>query len=81
MNNAIKEDALHVSISASGDVYFRSVKISRSELTSHIREGLRAGSEKKVYVIADARARYEDIRPVLTEISLAGVEQIALITR
>jgi len=81
MAGALREDALQVSISESGDVYFRNVKIPPDELASKIRDGLRDGAEEKVYVIADARTHYVDIRPVLTEISLAGVEQIGIITR
>jgi biopolymer transport protein ExbD len=81
MAGALREDAVQVSISASGDVYFRNVKIPSDELATKIKDGLRDRAEQKVYVIADARTRYVDIRPVLTEISLAGVEQIGIITR
>jgi biopolymer transport protein ExbD len=81
MSNALREDSLHVSITASGGVYFRNVKIPPNELASKIRDGLRDGAEEKVYVIADAGTHYVDIRPVLTEISLAGLEQIGIITR
>lgn len=81
MPNALREDALQVSISASGDVFFRNVRIHHGELANKIRDGLREGAEKKVYVIADARAWYADIRPVLAEISLEGIEKIGFITR
>ncbi len=81
MAKALREDALKVSISASGDVYFHSLRIPPDELANKIRDGMRNGAEKKVYVIVDARTHYADVRPVLLMISLAGVEQVGIITR
>jgi biopolymer transport protein ExbD len=81
MTNALRGDALVVSISASGDLYFRNIRINDDELARKIRDGLNKGAEKKVYVIVDARTWYGDIKLVLSEISLAGIEQIGFITR
>jgi len=43
-----------------GKIYFRNVPISAKNLPDKIREGLKNGAEKKVYLRADARARYGD---------------------
>jgi biopolymer transport protein ExbD len=77
---ARREDAMRVSVSRDGKVYFDGRHITFDELPAQIREGLRGGAENRVYVYADARARYATVKAALTAIRLAGVEHVSFIT-
>jgi biopolymer transport protein ExbD len=61
---ALKEDALRVIVSRDGRVFLGNSFVERRDLTEMIREGIRNGAEKKVYVAADSRARYVDVAEV-----------------
>jgi biopolymer transport protein ExbD len=78
---ARRDDAITVGLSASGDLYFRSRKISLSELGGNIREGLNRGAENRIYLNVDSRTQYADVKSVLHQISSVGVENITFITR
>jgi biopolymer transport protein TolR len=80
MPGALREDAMCVHIKPDGGIYFGYVRISRDDLSDLIREGLKNGAEKKVYVSADARAKYGGVIDVLNEIRLAGVEKVSFLT-
>ncbi len=80
MPGALKEDALQVLLTRDGTIYCGGRKVAANELASVLQQGLREGSEKKVYLKADARARYGDVKAVLDLIHLAGIENVALIT-
>jgi biopolymer transport protein TolR len=54
---AIREDAICVFVTPDGTVYFGNTRINTEELPDQIRARLRDGSERKVYLTADARAR------------------------
>lgn len=76
---ARREDAMYVGVSRAGDAYFRRMKIARAELPGLICAALQAGSEKKVYIYADARGRYVQVEMVIDQIRLAGIERIAFV--
>jgi biopolymer transport protein ExbD len=78
---ARREDALAVGLSASGDVYFRSKHIHIGELEGMLRDGLKHGAENRVYLNADSRARYLDVKLVLSRISAAGIQDITIISQ
>jgi biopolymer transport protein ExbD/biopolymer transport protein TolR len=80
MPGALREDAMRVNIQRDGSIYFGYIHISRDDLPDLIREGLRNGAEKKVYVSADARAKYGGVIQVLNEVRLAGVEKACFLT-
>jgi len=69
---AQKEDAILVSITRDGNVFFRDQPILPSELATEIRERVRNGAEKKVYLAVDARASCGAATPVLAQIRFGG---------
>lgn len=77
---ANRNDAMIGMVARDGNVYFRSETLSPQELTPRIRQCLRTGSERRVYLRADARVRYEAVKPVLEAIQSAGVEDISVLT-
>ncbi len=80
MPSAVREDVLSVEVTRDGKIYFRNIAILAEELPGKIREGLKNGAEKKVYLRADARARYGDVKQALIEIRQAGIENVCFLT-
>ena len=80
MPKAMREDAQIVSVMRDGRIYFGNTPMSAEDLPDKFREGLKKGAEKKVYIRADARARYVDVKQVLVEIRQAGIENVCLLT-
>jgi biopolymer transport protein TolR len=77
---ARREDALRVSVTRSGQLYFGYLRVVQGQLPALIREGLRDGAEHRVYIFADARASYGDVRRTLEAVKQAEVEHITFIT-
>jgi biopolymer transport protein ExbD len=80
MPGALTEDALKVVVTRNGRIYLRERQVALEDLSNEIREGLRTGAEKKVYIAVDARAKYGEVPAVLDKISLAGVDKVAFLT-
>lgn len=78
---ALRDDAIIIGLSASGDVYYESRHTMPSELEGKIREDLKRGSEKRIYLNVDSRTRYGDLLLVFPQITAAGVETVTFITR
>ena len=78
--SARREDALEVAITRDGTVYFRNHKILPADLPKLLRQAVHDGAEKTVYVKADARVEYGDVKAVLDQINQSGLQNIALLT-
>jgi biopolymer transport protein ExbD len=77
---ALKDDAIIVSLSTSGDMYFEQHTMP-NELEGKIRERLERGAEKRIYLNVDSRAQCGDLKAVLSQISSAAIENVTFITR
>jgi biopolymer transport protein TolR len=80
MPDADKEDALLVAVMRDGKVYFGNDKIEPDQLTAKIKDRLINKTDKRVYVKADARARYKSVVDVVDNVRSAGVDQLGLLT-
>ena len=76
---ANRSDAMIAVVTRDGKVYFDSDRVLPQELASRIQQCLRTGSERRVYLRADARVRYDAVKPVLEAIQSAGVEDISVL--
>jgi len=79
MPHANREDAIIVTIARDGQVFFRSDRVRPELLPDRIRESLRRGSEKEVYIRADGMAKYGWVAEVLYRVRSAGVEKIGFL--
>ena len=76
---ARREDASTVYVTRDGKLYFNRVQISQVRLADRIREAVRGGSEKRVYLAVDARGRYGDTLKALDALRVPGVQQVTFL--
>jgi biopolymer transport protein ExbD/biopolymer transport protein TolR len=77
---ANREDALIVAVSRDGSIYLDDARVAPDDLPDQLREAIRYGTQKAVYVKADSRAKYGDVKAVLDKIHLAGIEKVTFLT-
>jgi biopolymer transport protein ExbD/biopolymer transport protein TolR len=80
MPDADKEDALLVSITKDGKVYFGSDQIQVDALTQKVKDRLANKQDKRVYVKADMRTRFGYVVQVVDNVRAAGVDDLGLLT-
>ena len=80
MPGSLREDTMLVAVTRDGNIFFGNIQIRPSELPGSIRESLRSGSERKVYLKVDARAKYGDAEVVINQVREAGIENIGIFT-
>lgn len=80
MPGALREDAMLVTITRDGKVYFGSDRIDVINLPAKVQDCLKdRGVERKVYVVADARARWGTVKDALEGVRGAGIIRVAFL--
>jgi biopolymer transport protein TolR len=59
---ATREDAIRITLTRDGSVFYRNTKVLPGALPDLIRKSEQEGSERRVYLAADAKARYGDVK-------------------
>jgi biopolymer transport protein ExbD/biopolymer transport protein TolR len=80
MQDADKEDALLVAVMRDGKIFFGSDQVSPDKLTELVKDRLEKKTDKRVFIKADARAKYGSVVEVVDNIRSAGVDQVGLLT-
>src|SRR5438067_2692872 len=80
MPDADKEDALLVAVMRDGKVYFGNDMIVPDALTQKIKDRLANRVDKRVFIRADARAKYGTVVEVVDNVRAAGVDDVGLLT-
>jgi len=80
MPDADKEDALLVSVTRDGMVYFGTDQITIDNLTTKVKDRLSGKMDKRVYVKADMRAHFGSVVQVVDSVRAAGVDDLGLLT-
>ena len=80
MPDAEKEDALVVAVTRDGGVFLSRNKIAPADRTDQVRDRLTNRVDKRVYIRADARAKYSSVVEVVDNVRAAGVDQLGLLT-
>jgi biopolymer transport protein ExbD/biopolymer transport protein TolR len=80
MPDADKEDALLVAVMRDGRVFFGTDPIAADQLTQKIKDRLTGKQDKRVFVKADARAKFGSVVEVVDNVRAAGVDQLGLLT-
>jgi biopolymer transport protein ExbD len=76
---AMREDAVIVALERDGKVYVGTEQVGPDDLVTRIVDGLRAGSEQRVYIKADARVRYRLVKDVLDGVRSTRVENVTFL--
>jgi biopolymer transport protein ExbD len=80
LTQARREDALEVAIERDGRVDFGYQRVVAEDLPKLLADGVQSGSERRVYLRVDQRARYGDVQPVVGAIRDAGITDISFVT-
>jgi biopolymer transport protein TolR len=80
MPDADKEDALLIAVMRDGKVYFGTDRVEVDQLTDKIKDRLASKTDKRVYLKADARAKFGTVVEVVDNVRAAGVDQLGLLT-
>jgi biopolymer transport protein TolR len=77
---ANRDNAMRVTITRDGHIFFGSDQISSNSLPNKIRDRLKDRDvEKKVYIVADFRARWGTIKDGLDSVRAAGILRVAFL--
>ena len=77
---AARDDAMTVAITRDGKVFLGGDLVNSAELPMKIADRLKDRDvEWKVYIVADMRARWGSIKPVLDGVHAAGIRRIAFL--
>jgi len=83
----MRENALQVVVSRDGSIFLagnnniRGGKVDVRELPDILRSMLLAEVERRVYLQADTRAAYADVKPALSAIREAGISNVSLMVQ
>lgn len=80
MPDADKEDALLVAVMRDGKVYFGNDQVAPDQLTGKVKDRIANKQDKRVYIRADARAKFGSVVEVVDNVRAAGVDQLGLLT-
>jgi biopolymer transport protein ExbD len=79
MPHADRVDAIWITVDRSGSVWVGNKRVVFSQITEQINLRLAQGSERKIYLNVDQRARCGAVWAVLDEVRSSGVEDIAFL--
>jgi biopolymer transport protein ExbD len=74
-----RHDAIIISVSRSGDIFMQNDRVPSSALAAKIHQRLSDGAEAKIYIRADARARYSSVKSILDDVQSAGVKEVSFL--
>jgi biopolymer transport protein TolR len=74
-----REDALIVAIMRDGKIFFGNDQVVREELGAKVAQRLISARERRIYVKADARARYRSVKAALDGIWAGGVQEVGIL--
>jgi len=80
MPDADKEDSLLVAVMKDGTIFFGSEKTTADQLSTKVKDKLENKTDKRVFIKADARAKYGSVVEVVDNVRSAGVDQLGLLT-
>jgi biopolymer transport protein TolR len=81
MKDADKEDAILIAITKDGKLYLGANQVQPDQITSLVTDKLaKKNGDKRVFVKADAHAKYGDVVDVVDDVRSAGVDDLGLLT-
>jgi biopolymer transport protein ExbD len=81
MPDAGSDNAIVVAVLRDGAVFVGREKVDHAQLGGFIRDKLANKTDKTIYLRADARAQYRDVKNVIDATRSAGAEEVGLLTK
>jgi len=78
---ALRKDAITISVNRDGRVFLELDQLPVEALSDQIRESVRKGAEKRIYLNVDQRAKYGTIADVIDQTHVSGVQNVTILTR
>ena len=78
--SAVRGDAMKVAVARDGKLYFCGRQSTPAELPNRILEGVQSGSENRVFLLVDARAKYKDAVTALDGVQRTRVRRVTFLT-
>jgi biopolymer transport protein TolR len=75
----LREDAIRILVARDGRCYFHFTAAEPRDLPDLIRTAIRDGSERKVYLFADSRAKNVSVGIVVDQIRIAGIANVVIL--
>ena len=76
----LRDDVIVIAVMRDGTYCVGSDKVSPEQIAFRLQKGIRAGSERKVYIKADQRTKYGNVALAIDAVHEVGIEQIGLVT-
>src|SRR4051812_28287593 len=80
MEDADKEDAVLIAIQRDGTVFFDTERVTPEQLVTKVSDRLQNKTDKRIFIRADAKAKYGTVVEVVDNVRSAGVDQVGLLT-
>jgi biopolymer transport protein ExbD len=80
MQAADKTDAVLISVTRDGKVFLNADQVTPDNLAPKVKDMLVNRTDKTCFLRGDARAKYEVVLEVVSNLQAAGVDQLGLIT-
>jgi biopolymer transport protein ExbD len=84
--HALREDSMHLTITRDGKYFFSSTGgtyqtgTSIEELAPRLRDATKNAPYQELYLDADARCRYSDVKIAVNQIRAAGITNLVILT-
>lgn len=79
MYRAERAGAVRIAITRDGQFYLGGDRTDKTHIVNDLKARLSQGAEAKIYIEADARARYKSVSEVLDAARSAGIYQVAFL--
>jgi len=80
MEDADKEDAVLIAIQRDGTIFFDTERVTPEQLVTKVSDRLQNKTDKRIFIRADAKAKYGTVVEVVDNVRSAGVDQVGLLT-
>ena len=80
MPGALRDDALTVMLARDGRIYFGGTRVTNKDLPEQVRQRLGGGTQHKVFLVVDQRAKFGEVSAVLEDVPRGGAWDVAFLT-
>jgi biopolymer transport protein ExbD len=76
---ALREDAIVIVLTRDAMVFFRDLRIHSEQVPEQIQKAISEGAYQTIFLKADARAKYGDVKAIVNLIRSSGAQHVVLL--